>query len=298
VELFPIGKYRRMYSFVSTEKNFWKYIDWWYKVMRLDLFSGFIADSEPATMIAQVATPTFKEAEELMGLMEAMGLNITCLWGGIVHADTQKELDAKCCMIEKVCQETEGAPMLMEVASLLGGIGGYEKYLGRVGGISKAFRESRNIINYMRQRETEWYSASFIEPCNAPRYYKALLDAGRQHLGERDPWRDKENKSHFRDEDTEFYMDAYFGGRVIIFERDYCQANSNPYELYKSRGFVEQASYNQYKIGTSGGWRYAKRNSVWEKVENKILEVFDPKDILNPEYDGLIEDMVYGGKAY
>jgi hypothetical protein len=181
---------------------------------------------------------------------------------------------------------------------LIQGITGFNKYLGRTGGIAQMMRKTRNTINYMRQRETEWYSASFIQPSNAPGYYEALLNAGRQHLGERDPWGQMENKSHFRDEDTEFYMCAYFGGRVIIFERDYCQANSNPYELYKSRGFVEQASYNQYKIGASGGWRYAKRNSVWEKVENNILEVYDPKGILNPEYDGLIEDMVYGGKAY
>ena len=85
---------------------------------------------------------------------------------------------------------------------------------------------------------------------------------------------------------------------MIIFEHDYTQANSNPYEFYKSRGFVEQASYEQYKMGMSGGWRYAKRGSVWETVENKIKAVFDKSGILNLNYDGFIEDWLYGGKAY
>lgn len=298
VELFPWGKYRRHYTFISTQKNFFGHIDWWYRIMRLDLFSMFIADSEPATCFAHIFTPTYKEAEEMLAAMEAVGLYPTCVWIGIVSADTQPELDAKCRMIEKVTEETEGAPILTDLFLLLGKVFDIDSVLGRTGGIAQWTRKTRNTINYMRQRETEWYSASWIHPGNAPRYYETLLDAGRQHLGQRDPWAGEENKSHFRDEDTEMYMCAYFGGRVIIFERDYLQANSSPYEFYKARGFVEQTSYNQYKLGMNGGWRYAKRGSVWEKVENKIKEAFDPKDVLNPEYDGLIEDMVYGGKAY
>ncbi|UCD83532.1 MAG: FAD-binding oxidoreductase [Deltaproteobacteria bacterium] len=297
VEIFPWGKYRRFYSFSTTEKNFFGHIDWWYKTMRLDLFSMFIADAEPATCIAQIMTPTYQEAEQVLAMMEAMDLHPTCVWIGIVSADTQKELDAKCRMIEKLSEETEGAPTLADASNTLGVISP-EMFLGRIGGMAQFTRKTRNTINYMRQRETEWYSASWIQPGNIPRYYETLLNAGRQHLGERNPWAEKDNKSHFRDEDTEMYMCAYFGGRVIIFERDYCQANSSPYEFYKSRGFVEQASYGQYQKGMTGGWRYAKRGSVWEKVENMIKDVFDPKNILNPDYDGLIEDMVYGGKAY
>ena len=48
----------------------------------------------------------------------------------------------------------------------------------------------------------------------------------------------------------------------------------------------------------SGGWRYSKKGSVWENVENEIKNAFDPYSILNPDYDGFVEDMVYGGKAY
>ena len=300
VELFPWGKYRRYYAFLSTEKNFFGHIDWWYKIMRLDQMSMFIADAEPATCIAQIATSTFGQAEDLLKIMDEFELNPTCVWLGIVSADTQKELDAKCRMLEKITDETEGAPMLLEPALFWDIIEKEvrDSYLGRVGGMAQTTRKTRNTVNYMRQRETEWYSSAFIQPCNAPKYYETLLTAGRQHLGERDPWEEETNESHFRDEDTEFYMCAYHGGRMIIFERDYCQANSNPYEFYKSRGFIEQAAYEQYKMGMSGGWQYAKRGSVWEKVENRILEAFDRKQIMNPEYDGFIENMVYGCKAY
>ncbi len=299
VELFPWYKYRRYYTFLSTEKNFFRHIEWWYKIMRLDLFSMFIAQAEPATCIAQMATPNFKEAEEFLEIMENIGLFPTCVWLGIVSAETQKELDAKCRMIEKVTEETKGAPLLVNMQVLLEASGlETSKVLGRFGGIGQYLRKTRNTINYMRQKETEWYSASWIQLSNAPRYYETLLRAARQQLGQRDPWLEKKNRSHFRDDDTEFYMCAYYGGRVIIFERDYCQAFSNPYEFYKSRGFVEQAAYEQYKSGMTGGWRYAKPGSVWERLERKIKKVFDPRDILNPDYDGFIEEMIYGGKAY
>jgi FAD/FMN-containing dehydrogenase len=299
VEIFPWAKYRRYYVFLTTEKNFFGQIDWWYKLLRLDVTSMCIADAEPASCISQIITPSFEKAEEFMKLMEEFNLYPSCIWMAIVSADTQKELDAKCRMIEKVTENTEGAPIMID--SMF-----YEtiekevldEYVGRVGGMAQMTRKTRNTINYMRQRETEWYSSAWIHPCNAPKYYETLLTAGRQHLGERDPWEKEQNESHFYDEDTEFYMCSYYGGRMIIYERDYCQSNSNPYEFYKSRGFVEQASYEQYKMGMSGGWRYAKKGSVWEKVENKIKDAFDQADIYNPEYDGFVEDMVYGGKAY
>ena len=299
VEVFPWAKYRRYYMFLTTEKNFFGQIDWWYKVLRTDLMSMLIADAEPASCLSQILTPSFEKAEDFMKLMEQFNFYPSCVWMGIVSADTQKELDAKCRMIEKVSKETAGAPIMID-STFLENIekDTLDEYVGRVGGIAQSMRKTRNTINYMRQRETEWYSSAFIQISNAPRYYETLLTAGRQNLGERDPWEADKNKSHFYDEDTEFYMCAYYGGRMIIYERDYCQANSNPYEFYKSRGFVEQASYGQYKKGMSGGWRYSKRGSVWEKIENKIKSVFDPADILNPEYDGFVEDMVYGGKAY
>jgi FAD/FMN-containing dehydrogenase len=299
VEVFPWAKYRRYYVFLTTEKNFFNQIDWWYKLLRLDVTSMLIADSEPSQMIAQIFTATFEQAENFLKVMDQFDLNPTCLWFGIVSADTQAELDAKCRMVEKVTEETEGAPSLLD-SMFINSIDDetIEEYLGRVGGVAQMTRKTRNTINYMRQRETEWYSAAFIQIHNAPKYYDTLLTAGRQHLGERDPWEKEDNESHFYDEDTEFYMCSYYGGRMIIYERDYCQANSNPYEFYKSRGFVEQASYEQYRMGMCGGWRYSKRGSVWEKVENNIKSAFDYHGILNPNYDGFVEDMVYGGKAY
>jgi len=300
VEVFPWGKYRRYYLWLTMEKNFFANIDWWYKMMRMDLMSMFCAVGEPAQPFAQVVTPTYADAEEMLVNMENLELSLTCFWIGIVSADTQKELDAKCRMIEKVTDETENAPDALDVAMLemLGDEDGLSKFLGRIGGYGNWIRKTRNSPNYMRQREQEWYSSSWCQLNNAPRYYDVQLDAGRQQLGERDPWAEEENKSHFRDEDTEHYMGAYHGGRMIIFEHDFTTANSNPYEFYKSRGFVEQASYDQYKRGMTGGWRYAKRGSVWEHVENNIKATFDKSGIMNPNYDGFIEDVIYGGKAY
>ena len=43
VEVFPWGKYRRYYFWLTTEKNFFGNIDWWYKILRTDLCSMFIA---------------------------------------------------------------------------------------------------------------------------------------------------------------------------------------------------------------------------------------------------------------
>lgn len=84
----------------------------------------------------------------------------------------------------------------------------------------------------------------------------------------------------------------------MIFERNFCQENSTPYGFYMSRGFAEQTTCNQYNLGMTGGWKYARWGSVWENVENKIRKAFDPKDILDSlAVEGFIDYMVYAGIA-
>jgi len=284
VEIFPWGKYRCYYIWASFDPNRWGTINWFYKINRSDLLTIFQSSEKP--IMAHMIAENREEAENIFNLLP------NWIYVGMVQADTMEELTAKCRMIEKIQAESEGAPDLVEPFLA-------ESMLERIGGLAQGLsRKTRESIKYMRQKETCWYIASWINPNHGAEYEAAIREAFRRFKGERDPWLEANNPSPFRDDDSEFYIQPYFHGRNVIYEFDYYQSHSNPYDLYRSRGLLEKCARAQFEQGISGGWRFAKPGSAFAYLEKILKEVFDQENILNPDHDDPVEDWLYAPKAF
>jgi FAD/FMN-containing dehydrogenase len=299
VEIFPWGKYRRMYAWASWEKNYWSCIDFFYKLTRLDICQIVLADApETPCVLAHILTPTYQEAENLAALISGFG-DTSWVCGVIVHAFTQKELDAKCRWVEKLSEETEGAPTMIDMSFLEGlkGMLDIDSFLGRLGGIAQWMRKTRNTINYFRNKENWGCNVNFIHQSNAPRYYSAFLDARRRHFGRRDPWEEEKAKltSHLWSEDTEQYLQPYHMGRNVIFEHDFMYTSSNPYRFLEQVGLINEMCYRAASLGMgpSAVYDVVTADTVYAELYSKVRSVFDPKDLLTLKYDTDIETTTY-----